>query len=321
MRKNETVEYGIDPSGRLKIMRVALDGEFDIDRTNALTYRVKQPLPSGVPQQLRLSGKWSLDNGHNLALTLDRENNPSADKLTLAGEIIDARADELAFSITSKDSTGRTHLSILKLSGKWQVDAYNRLSFLIAKENDLYDTLILVGAWEVNKQNQIIYTYTKTGLKRKEKIAHSITFKGYWDITEKNRVSYVLNKELDSGFNFQVSLGKPAKRGLEYELGIGLKPEKKKLLLFGSWRIFEKLGLLFEMPYEEGKIRSIVFGAECRIANRTNLELKLRNNLHKELGINLKLNKSILNGCGDIFLQALKDGKDVTVKAGIGFKW
>ncbi len=321
MRKKETVEYSIDPSGRLKIMRVVLDGEFDIDKTNTLTYRIKQPVPSGTPQQLRLSGKWSLDNEHNLVLALDKENNPSAGKLTLAGEIIDARADELAFSITSKDFAGRTHLSMLKLSGKWQVDTYNRLSFLIAKENDLYDTLTLVGAWEVNKQNQIIYTYTKAGLKRKEKITHSITFKGYWDITEKNRVSYVLNNELDSGFNFQVSLGKPAKRGLEYELGIGLKPEKKKLLLFGSWRIFERLGLLFEMPYEEGKIRSIIFGAECRIANGTNLELRLRNNLHKELGINLKLSKSILNGCGDAFLQALKEGQKVTVRAGLGFRW
>ena len=321
MRKKEAVEYSIDPSGRLKIMRVVLDGEFDIDKTNTLTYRVKQPIPSGVPQQLRLSGKWSLDKEHNLSLALDKENNLSTDKLTLTGEIIDARADELAFSMTTKDSAGRTHLSILKLSGRWQVDKYNRLSFLVAKENDLYDTLTLGGAWEVNKQNQIIYTYTKTDLKRKEKITHSITFKGHWDITEKNRVFYVLNKELDSGFNFQVSLGKPAKRGLEYELGIGLKPKNRKLLLFGSWRIFEKLGLLFEMPYEEGKIRSIVFGAECRIANGTNLELRLRNDLHKELGISLKLNKSILNGCGDAFLQALKDGKDVTVRTGLGFRW
>jgi hypothetical protein len=321
MRKKETVEYGIDPAGSLKIMRVVLDGEFDIDKTNTLTYRVKQPVPSGAPKQLKLSGKWSLNNEHNLVLALDKENNLSADKLTLTGEFIDARADELALSITSKDSEGRTHLSILKLSGKWQVDRYNRLSFLAAKGNDLYDTLTLVGAWEVNNQNQIVYTYAKTGLKRKEKITHSITFKGYWDITEKNRVSYILNNELDSGFNFQVSLGKPAKRGLEYELGIGLKPKNKKLLLFGSWKINEKLGLLFEMPYEEGKIRSIVFGANCRIANGTNLELRLRNDLHKELGINLKLSKSILNGCGDAFLQALKEGQEVTVKTGLGFKW
>jgi hypothetical protein len=185
----------------------------------------------------------------------------------------------------------------------------------------LNDTLTFTGSWEVNKQNQIIYTYTQTRLKRKVKLSRTITFKGCWDINEKNRVSYVMDKELNSGFDFKVSFGKPAKRGLEYEIGVGAAPKKKKFSLFGSWKINEKLGLLFEMPYEEGKIRSIVFGATCRLAGGTNLEFKLRNNLHKDLGIGLKLSKSILKGTGDVFLQALKDGRNLSIFAGAGFRW
>lgn len=322
MKKNEKVKYEIDPSGRLIFMRTVLEGEFSIDKDNALTYRVKNPIPSSIPQQLKLSGSWSLNNEHNLVLKLDKENNQWAgDKLALEGEIIDAKADELIFSVSTKDSGEKMHFYLLKLGGRWQADEYNRLSFLATKKKDVYDELSFSGSWEVNRQNQLIYTYAKARLKRKEKLTRAITFKGYWDITEKNRISYVLNKELDSGFDFQVSLGKPAIRGLEYEIGVGATPKKKKFLLFGSWKVNKNLGFLFEMPYEEGKIRSVIFGATCKITKGTNLEFKLRNNMHKELGIDLKLNKSILKGAGDAFLQALKDGQEVTVRAGLGFRW
>jgi hypothetical protein len=185
----------------------------------------------------------------------------------------------------------------------------------------VYDELAFCGSWEVNKQNQLIYTYTQTKLKRKEKLTRSLTFKGYWDINEKNRISYVLNKELNSGFDFKVSLGKPAKRGLEYEIGLGVSPKKEKFTLFGSWKINEKVGASFEMPYKQGKIRSLIFGATCKLDKQMNLELSLKNTFHDNLGINLKLSRSILKGAGSAFAEALKEGKEISVLAGAGFRW
>jgi hypothetical protein len=322
MRKSEKVKYEIDRCGRLKVMRAVLDGEFKIDKDNTLSYRVKEPIPASIPQQLRLSGNWSLDNEHNLVLTLDKENNQWAgDKLTLEAEVIDTGADELVFSVSTKDSDGKAHFYTLKLGGRWQADRFNRLSFLVTRDKALYDEFSFRGSWEVNRKNELIYTYTKTYLKRKEKLTRCLTFKGYWDINEKNRISYVLNKELDSGFDFEARLGKPAKRGMEYEIGIGVKPRIKKILLFGSWKVNEKLGLIFEMPYEEGNIRSIVFDAECRLTKGTQIEFRLKDHLHQDLGISLRLTKAVFRDSGTAFLEALREKGEISIFAGIGFRW
>jgi len=325
MRKTERIRYEIDPFNRLifskskrgRGFRYVLDGTFRIDKNNVLTYQLKSSPNPPIPRQLKLCGNWSLDPEHNLALTLDK----GKDKLTLKGEIIAARADALVFCVSTKDSGGKTHLYILQLQGQWQVDKYNCLSFLVKKENDLYDTLTLTGIWEVNAQNQLIYTYTRTALKRKKKLYQTFTFKGFWEITEKYRISYMLNEELNSGFDFKVNLEKPLKRGLQYEIGIGVAPVKKKITLFGFWKINEKLGLLFEMPYEEGKLRSIIFEATCSLGSGYNLNLRLKNLSHQDLGIDLKLSKTLFKNQGEAFLEALKEGKEVSLLAGIGFRW
>ena len=333
MKKIEKIEFEIDPFNRLvfakskrqsKItkFRHVIDGIFRIDKDNVLTYQLKSPSPPTIPRQLKLTGNWSLDKEHNLVLTLDKENNQKArDKLTLRGEIIAAKADALSFLLSTKDTKGNIHLYILELTGKWQVDRYNRLSFMIKKEHDLHDELTLCGSWEVNAQNQLIYTYTKTILKRKTKLLRQITLKGFWDINEKYRISYVLDKEINSCLDFKASLAKPTKRGLLYEIGIGAKPVKRKFRLLGSWKVNPKIGLLFEMPYEAGKIRSIIFEANCTLGNGYYLDLRLKNVKHRDLGINLKLSKSLFKNQGQAFFAALKQGKEVSFTAGLGFRW
>jgi hypothetical protein len=207
------------------------------------------------------------------------------------------------------------------LAGRWQADRYNRLIFRAARKNDLQDELSLSAAWEIDKKNQLVYTYTKAALKTKEKTEHAITFKGYWDINQKTRLSYILNQEIGSGFEFTASVARPLKRGLEYEIGIGVHPRKKKILLFGSWKINPQVGLSFEMPAEEGKIKSILFGADCKLGKNRTLELKLRNSFHKDLGINLKFSQAFFKGQGTAFVQALKEKKEISIFAGMGLRW
>lgn len=333
MRKSQNLKYEVDPTNRLVLaktgeesrvpkFRQVLDGTFKIDKNNTLIYHVKSASPRSIPRQIKLSGNWSLNPQHNLVLTLNNEREQYAgDALTLSSELIDAKSDKLEFSLTAKDADGKTHFYILRLAGRWQADKYNRLSFLVTKSRNPSDEITLSGAWEVNKKNQLVYTYIGTVLKTKKKLYRAITFKGFWDISEKFRVSYVLNKELNSGFDFQVSLGKPAKRGLEYEIGIGAMPAKKKFSLLGSWKVNEKLGLLFEMPYAEGKVRSLLFGATCKLNKDYTLDMKLKNDLHQDLGINVKLGKIILKDQGEAFLQTLKEGKEIALVAGMGFRW
>ena len=333
MKKTEKIRYEVDPHNRLVSektgketevprFRTVLDGEFKIDENNQVTYHVKKSQGSDIPQQVKLRGKWTLDNEHSLVLTLDKWGNQIAgNKLTVESELIDAKGDEIAFSVTSKDSENNTHIYIVKLGGKWQADEHNRLMFNVEKEAGATDKITLRGAWEVNKQNELIYTYEKSAPGRKEKITKTITLKGYWDIAGKHRILYVFNKEIGSEFDFKVSVGKPAARGLEYELGVGVVPNKKIITLFGEWKVNKNLGLLFEMPYAEGKIQSIVFGGWGKLNKDYRLDLRLQNKAGEDLGIDVKLSRRILEGQGEAFIRALRSQREVSIVAGVGFKW
>ncbi|MBM3250374.1 MAG: hypothetical protein FJZ09_06000 [Candidatus Omnitrophica bacterium] len=322
MRKSSKVMFEVDRSGRFSCLRKTVDGEFKVNKNNLLFYRLKKPIPANSPSQLKLTGKWSLNKEHNLIFSLDKENNlVSGGKFTLEGEIIDVKANELAFCLRTKDSRGMSHLSLLRLNGRWQADKYNCLNFMVSRESEEPDALTFTGSWEVNKRNELIYTYTKAWLKKKEKLTRTLTFKGYWDIREKCRLSYVLSKESDSGFDFRVSIGKPAKRGMEYVAGIGITPKRKRISLSGSWRLNPRLGLTFEMPCEEGRVRAIIFGAECRLAKGADLEFKLRNELDRDLGISLRLSKAVLGDSGRAFLETLKERGNISIFAGAGVRW
>ncbi|PIP20509.1 MAG: hypothetical protein COX40_04385 [Candidatus Omnitrophica bacterium CG23_combo_of_CG06-09_8_20_14_all_40_11] len=166
-----------------------------------------------------------------------------------------------------------------------------------------------------------MYTYEKSVSGKKEKITKTITLKGYWEIAEKHRIIYVLNKEIGSEFDFKVSVGKPAARGLEYEIGVGAAPSKKTITLFGSWKVSKKIGLLFEMPYAEGKINSVIFGAWGKLDKNLNLEMRLENKIGEDLGIDVKLSRRILEGQGEAFVRTLRSQKEVSIVAGVGFRW
>ncbi|MCK9615633.1 MAG: hypothetical protein M0R48_09025 [Candidatus Omnitrophica bacterium] len=331
--KKTKIRYEVDPHNQLvcektgkksdvRGFRTVLDGEFEIGEDNTLSYNVKKSQGIDTPQQLKLRGKWALDDEHNLVLTLDKWGNQIAgNKLTLESELIDAKYNKLTFSLTSKDSDGNDHIYIVNLGGRWQADEYNRLTFKVEKESGPADRITLQGGWEVNNQNQIIYTYEKKGRGKRERITQAITFKGHWDIIGKNRLIYVLNKEINSGFDFQVSVGKPAERGLQYELGVGAAPSKKTITLFGNWKVDKNLGLLFEMPCAEGQIRSIVLGGWAKMDKNSRLEVRLENKLGEDLGIDVKLSRNILEGQGEAFIQALGSRKEVSIVAGLGFRW
>jgi len=352
VKKTEKIRYEIDPHNRLIYektgeesevprFRTVLDGEFEIDENNCVTYHVKKSQVSDIPQQVKLRGKWALDDEHHLVLTLDKWGNQIAgNKLTVESELIDAKDNKLAFAVTSKDSENNSHIYILKLGGRWQADEYNQLIFNIERERGITDRITLQGAWEVNpasvhrggvnEQNEIIYTYEKSTRANVEKITKTIAFEGYWDIAGKNRISYVLNKsrtfekvrdkKINSEFDFRVSVGKPAERGLQYELGVGVTPTKKTITLFGSWKVNKNLGLLFEIPYAEGKIQSILFGGWGKL-NKERLELRLQNKRGEDLGIDVKLSRRILEDQGEAFIRVLRSQREVSIVAGVGFRW
>lgn len=332
MKKKEVIRYSVDPfnrlvagksSGKTRVygFRHIIDGEFKADKNNSLSYHLKSPSQSRLPQQLKLKGNWSLDKNHNLVFALDKESYTRADKLTLQSELINADSDKIAFSLGTRDEQGRARFYLLELNGRWQADKYNRLSFRVSRKGPPDDEITLNGAWQVNKRNQLVYTYIRSAGAGKKKSQGTITFKGSWDISKKHRISYILNRENVSGFDFSVSLGEPLKNGMRYEIGIGAAPKKKRLILFGRWKLNKKLGIILEMPREDGRIKRIAFGAECKLNADYTLEAKLKSYLRRDLGIDLKLSRSIAKNLGEAFLRALREGKEISLTAGAGIRW
>lgn len=331
----EKIKYEFDPHNRLTAtssalrgIRKVLDGQFKIADHNILTYHVKAPIPNGIkaPYQVKLKGTWSLTEDHQLRLTLDKWYRQTfGDELTLQGEIIDVQKNSLLFAVKTKTKDNMPSTYILELVGSWQADEHNRLTFRVDKEQSKFDSLTFEGAWEIDENNQIIYSYQKEQLTRKSKEIHTLIFKGYWDIKDKARLSYIIDANSASVFDFNTSVGIFKDNYIKYELGIGLsqkrQPIKRTITFSGKWKIKKDIGLVFEVEQEEGKIQTIVFGAEAKLTKKDTVSFNLRNSLNKEIGAELELSHDIFDGDGQAFLRLLKSKRESAILAGVGWRW
>ena len=232
--------YSVDAYNRLVIRRkeeeLTPQGSFSTDKDNRLIYWLNEPVAwrakYQLPRKLLFTGQWKLNSDYGLELEL-RQNRPSFNRETLAlkGRIIACEKDTLVFEIHSLKKNGLDSFNLLKLSGNWQADEFNRLTFLVTKK-DFPDTLILQGAWQLNDNQQIVYTYEKTNLRTKTKSLQTLVFSGYWQITSASRLSYIISTGLNSKFDFKAQIESPnlyPKEGvIKYRLGIGVREPKKK---------------------------------------------------------------------------------------------
>ena len=256
---NRLISRNLSGEGRLsrvKKFRRVICGQFRTDKSNNLFYEVNESQGIDVPEKIKFSGRYSLDKDHNLVFTLNKWNNQcEGNRLTLKAKLIDAKSNEIAFLINSKAGENKSLGYIMKLYGSWQADQHNRLTFGIERDRNVEDNLILSGAWEINKNNEIIYKYGGE--------SQVITFRGSWDISDRRRISYALDKKINSGFNFKSSLGTLVSKGkdtsVEFDIGIGISKAQKlhrKIILSGKWKIAKDKELILETSdIEEGGVR------------------------------------------------------------------
>ena len=322
----------LDKSGRktsLMKFRKVLDGRFKADKSNNLSYHIKAPVfaKENIPHQLRLKGKWSLTDDHDLCLTLDKQGRETfGDKIALRGTILDVKENSLLFAVTTKTKKNTRLTYILQLGGTWKADKNNRLTFYIKKEKGKHDILTFRGAWDINKDHQVIYKYEKAALVRKKKKLHTLTFKGHWNVTGRSRISYELSRQSDSAFDLKTSAGVFKGSNIKYELGIGLsgwpKPVKRTVTLFGKWKLKKNLGLVFEVDYRDRKPCSMVFGADVRLTDKDTVLFKLRNDIeNKNLGVDLELSRKMFKGDGEAFLRLLGSKQRSSIYAGASWKF
>ncbi|MDD5137120.1 MAG: hypothetical protein PHN63_07250, partial [Candidatus Omnitrophica bacterium] len=309
--------------------RKVLDGRFEVDEKNNLSYRIKSPLSEdeNIPHSISLAGDWSLTKEHELKLTLDKESRETfGDQITLSGQILDAGRDSLIFSVATRSAEGAESTHILNLRGWWRADGSNRLSFYLRKENGRYDILTFNGAWEINKDHCVVYTYKKAALIRKKSESHSLIFKGYWDIRDSVRISYLLDGDTQSAFDFKASAGILAGSYVKYEIGIGARkrtrPVKRAVTLSGQWKLKKDAGLVFECEYENGKVRGMVFGADAELTDKDTVLFRLRDSVdNKDLGMVLELSRKVLDGDGEAFFRALASKRELALYAGAAWRW
>ena len=297
-----------------------------------------------LPKKIKFKGVWRLSPDYNLELYLDETRQQIRGKcLTLRGKILYAEAEALAFQIKSRDergvnpvrkklsnkmglSNGVNRVSLLKLSGIWQADKFNRIIFQIKKKAKP-DTLVFKGAWRVNKNQQITYEYEKTKLKTKRKIKNALVFTGFWRISSVNRLSYILSGSSQSRFDFRVQLETPnlypKKGAIKYRVGVGIKeslrPTQIRIItLYGAWKFSRRLGLYFEMNYGQGKIRRLAFNTEVNLTQRDKVIFKLKDTMGRGLGISvIFLRRFLSKRDAEWFLRLKKDRREKKIESGV----
>lgn len=336
----EKVIYETDPYNRLVArktgeksgvskFRKVLDGQFKTKEDNNLYYHVKTPLSGddNIPHQIKLNGKWSLAGNRGLNFAFDKAARDTfGDQMTLRGEIIDVKEHSILFSVSTKDKRDKQSIYLISLQGSWKADKNNRLTFYVKREQSRHDILTFSGLWDINKDHQIIYEYERSALIRKRKKIHTLTFKGHWDIKEKLRVSYVLGGDSKSVFQFKANAGVFKKNYIKYDIGIGfrnsIRLKKRTIELSGKWRLKKGVGLIFDVQYDNGKTRSIVFGAEAKLTGNDTISFRLKESTNnKAIGADLKLSHKVLGGAGEAFLRVLRSERECAIYAGAGWGW
>lgn len=284
---NRLIVKGARPSG-LKKFRKVLNGRFKTGPDNSLYYEINKSQDIDIPQKIRLGGTYTLDKNHRLVYTLNKWNNQcEGNRLTLKTKLIDAKSNEIVFLVHSKESETKNAAYTMRLSGSWQADAHNRLSFGVERDRERLDALTLFGAWEVNKHNEIVYTYGKD--------AQNICFRGRWEITDRYRLSYRLDKHIHSGFDFTVKGGRIFTRGkktsLVFDVSVGISKSKRiyrNIIFSGTWKMGDREFLVEGFPGE---------------------------------GMKLKFTKEILGEDGFMYLESSLKDKEVFIGGGLIFKW
>ena len=311
-------------------MPTLVGGKFKMLNNN-LVYTLNKPKSwrrkYGISKKNVFSGTWRLDPEHNLILDLAETKDYAKTSLVLKGKITQCQSEFLKFKLKSKGDKNKQDVSFLRLDGLWHSDRFNRINFVVKRHNNP-ETHIFKNIWQLNKQQRIVYSYEKLGLKRKNKVKQNIIFDGFWQISSSNKLKYILTKGKDSVFDFRVQVESPniypKKGAIKYRLGIGagVFRREKVISLYGHWNFSRKLGLSFTIDYEAGQLKRNYLGAKVKITKNKDLVFSLRDAQDRPLGLALTFNHNLLAKKDlEHFLQAKKTGRDLYFGSGITLRF
>ncbi len=269
-----------------------------------------------------VKGRWEITPDHLVQYRAEGKD----EEIRVKGSLLAAEAGALVLSVTERQSDQEIVSSLVRLTGSWHANQKNQLVFEVERAKGKSDTLVLKGGWRVDAHHQILYGYTQTDIKTRRKTSPDLSFDGYWDISEKNRLTYFLGAGDGSALRFRGAFQTNsvlAKKGeIRYQMGVEVAGKRKvqTIALFGKWKVSRELSLSFEIEYAHGKTRTILFGGEYALKGLANIAVNLKNTRGKPLGIELVLSKDIFEKDGQLFIRLEKYLNESRLEAGMSFK-
>lgn len=305
-------------------------GRLEIDDKNRLTYLYQRkdidPVDWDIPRKIVFEGKWVLDRRNTLLYVLRKSADVSfRQKVYLKGEICDVEANSLAVAVTTTEEDQVTRVQQLKLEGTWRADESNRLNFLVERLRSRYDMLTFEGGWQV-ENNAIVYTVQDVSLKRGERVERKLTFKGFWEINDARHVTYVLDRNSNSVFNFRLFAGSPnliAKKGvLKYRVGTAVAGTRQKrvkeITLFGTWKFSDKGELGFEM----GNHKTIMLRAAMPVFKRNKMVFQIEGKKGERFKRSVVFERGFLKNNAQMSLELSEDvDRNRKICAGVKVRW
>ncbi len=271
-----------------------------------------------------LKGRWTLGKNHEV---LYRGEDETEEEVRLKATLIAAEAGLLVLGLTQKKTDRRIETHLLKLSGIWQADSKNRLTFEIEKESGRRDILTFTGSWEVSKTHEIIYTWETTRLKTKTKILRELAIKGHWDLAEKNRLTYYVGGDSQNALHFRgtfQSRSLLAKDGeIRYQVGVEIRGKRKlqTVVLSGVWKFSHRLSLFFEIEYSDASRRKINFGGTVLLTRNSEIEILLMSKDGEPLGAEVIFTRDFFGKDGRFFVRLKKTLEESAAEAGVALTW
>ena len=208
MAGREKIQLAIDPHNRLVYGKTGkksvltrgqtiLQGKFKVRNNNEIFYETRRSADGQIPQKIKIRGTCRLDKNHDLLIGLDKWGNSIyGNKLLLKTKMLRADGGSLQLETASRDLAGKRVFYHLRFRGHWTVDNRNRLNFNLTGKKYPQNSLLLQGSWDINKKNELLCRYEKTRMITKTKVEKTFRLKGYWEIKNDRRITYVLSKTL-----------------------------------------------------------------------------------------------------------------------------
>lgn len=341
MAATASIRYDLDEFNRLVVRQRdratgawlpprVLEGRVRIDERNRFSYLIKQPsnLPGhDTPHAVHLDGAWRLTPRHELALALHDSGQTARQTLYLRGALIEAKANALIFALRGGETSKGSGAKRVSLAGRWRADARNRLNFTVEQADGSEDRLVLQGGWELGAHHELVYRYRQKAGAGRSAPTHALSFEGAWDITASNRLVYRFSGDSDAAFEFKAALQRPSLQAREgrivYQVGIGLaggRVLRRRVTLFGTWKLGRDWSITFEVPYAQGRVETIRFGGTYALTAKDRVGVALQNSRGEPLGITVTFTKELVPDAS-LFVRLRQDAEERSLMGGVQVKF